>query len=86
LGIAYRWLAHWPEAAYCLTEVTETAGRAGLFAFQADALTELGTLYRLRGEFATARDLLERAAHFYQRAERSEALQRVSAEMIQAAG
>jgi tetratricopeptide (TPR) repeat protein len=92
LGIAFRWQARWNDAAYLFSDVIEKAGRAGLFAIQADAMVELATIYRLRGQRELVGQLLSRAQRFYARQSRQQPgyeterrLERITAEYAQLA-
>jgi tetratricopeptide (TPR) repeat protein len=83
LGIAYRWLAQWTEAAYLLAEVIDEAGRIGDFETQADAMIELAAVERYQGQRDSAAKMIERAARYYRRQKLSDSLERAAVELIQ---
>lgn len=84
-GIALRWLGRLPEAAHILLDSMQIAGQIGQFELQADAMIELGVVYRYLHDHHGAADLLRCAREFYQRYQLPVKLQRATAEEIELA-
>jgi tetratricopeptide (TPR) repeat protein len=60
-GICLRCLSKWDTAQHTFSTVIETTGRVGAFTDQCVAMTELGILLRLRGDYRAAHELLAHA-------------------------
>lgn len=85
LGVALRWLADWNDAAYVLAHTMDSAGTAGQFDTQAEAMLELAAVYRMQQEYTIADELLHRVVDHYQRQGDAQDEQRAAVARVQVA-